>query len=131
MAGRKPKAPPGTQWRGSVLYSEFQVKGRPIRVSLKTDDPRIAKAAVDKLRKQIVAEAYHGGGPRTYMDVLGEWKAFMTGKAGDRWDGQVSRNTFTRYCVSLIQIALTWTTSAFPRSMASSSAVSSGSAAPR
>lgn len=105
MAGRKPKAPPGTQWRGSVLYSEFQVKGRPIRASLKTDDPRIAKAAVDKLRKQIVAEAYHGGGPRTYMDVLGEWKAFMTGKAGDRWDGQVSRNTFTRYCVSLIQIA--------------------------
>ncbi|RTE92765.1 tyrosine-type recombinase/integrase [Bradyrhizobium sp. LVM 105] len=105
MAGRKPKAPPGTQWRGNVLYSEFQVKGKPIRVTLKTDDPRVAKAAVEKLRKQVLAETYHGGGPRMFIDVLAEWKAFMIGKPGDRWDGQVGKKTYTRYCVSLLQIA--------------------------
>jgi integrase/recombinase XerD len=105
MAGRKPKAPPGTQWRGNVLYSEFQVKGKPIRISLKTDDPRVAKDAVEKLRKQVVADVYHGGGPRLFIDVLAEWRAFMVGKTGGKWDGQVGEKTFTRYCVSLTQLA--------------------------
>jgi integrase/recombinase XerD len=105
MAVRKRKAPPGTQWRGNVLYSEFQIKGRPIRVSLKTDDPAIAKAAVARLKKQIVADVYHGGGARNFMDVLAEWNTFMTGKVGAKWDGQVGKKTFTRYCVSLIQLA--------------------------
>jgi integrase/recombinase XerD len=106
MAGRKPKAPPGTQWRGDVLYSEFQIKGKAYRVSLKTDDPAIAKAAVDKLKHQIKNEVHHGiAPPRMFIDVLAEWKTFMEGKPGDRWDGQVGRKTFTRYCVSLVQLA--------------------------
>jgi hypothetical protein len=77
MAGRKPKAPSGTVWRGNTLHSDFQVKGKPIRVSLNTDDPRIAKAAIEKLRKQVLADAYHGGGPRLQVHVpshrLGLW----------------------------------------------------------
>jgi integrase/recombinase XerD len=105
MAGRKPKAPRGTVWRGNTLHSDFQVKGKAIRVSLRTDNPAIAKAAIEKLKKQVKDDTYHGGGPRMYVDVLAEWKAFTEGKPGDKWDGQVSRSTFTRYCVSLIQIA--------------------------
>jgi integrase/recombinase XerD len=105
MAGRKPKAPSGTVWRGNTLHSDFQIKGKPIRVSLKTDNPTIAKAAIEKLRKQVLADTYHGGGPRLFIDVLAEWRAFMIGKTGGRWDGQVGEKTFTRYCVSLIQIA--------------------------
>jgi integrase/recombinase XerD len=105
VAGRKPKAPSGTVWRGNTLHSDFQVKGKAIRVSLRTDDPAIAKAAIEKLRKQVKAEVYYGGTPRTYLEVLAEWKAFTEGKPGDRWDGQVSMSTFTRYCVSLIQVA--------------------------
>jgi integrase/recombinase XerD len=105
MAGRKRKAPPGTQWRGNVLYSEFQIKGRPVRVSLKTDDPATAKTAVERMKKQLAADVYHGGGPRMFIDVLAEWKTFMEGKPGDRWDGQVGKKTFTRYCVSLVQLA--------------------------
>jgi integrase/recombinase XerD len=57
------------------------------------------------LRKQIAADTYHGGGPRLFIDVVAEWKTFMEGKPGDKWDGQVGKTTFTRYCVSLIQIA--------------------------
>lgn len=105
MARSKRRAPPGTQWRGKVLYSEFQIKGKTIRVSLKTDDPAVARAAVERLKKQITAEVYHGGGPRLFIDVLAEWKSFMEGKPGHKWDGQVSRSTFIRYCVSLVQIA--------------------------
>jgi integrase/recombinase XerD len=105
MAGRKPKAPPGTQWRGNTLYSEFQVKGKPIRVNLKTDNPAIARQAVEQLKKRIIADVYHGGAPRTVLDVIAEWKAFMEGRPGDRWDGQVSQSTFRRYCVSLMQLA--------------------------
>jgi len=106
MAGRKPKAPCGTVWRGNTLHSDFQVKGKPIRVSLKTNDPRVAKTAVEKLKKQVIADIYHGGGgPRLFIDVLAEWRSFMIGKTGGKWDGQVGEKTFTRYCVSLTQLA--------------------------
>jgi integrase/recombinase XerD len=104
MAGRKPKAPPGTQWRENVLYSEFQVKGKAIRVSLKTDDPATAKIAVENLKKRVLAEVYHGG-PRQLIDIIAEWKTHIEGKPGLRWDGQVSKSTFTRYCVSLMQLS--------------------------
>ena len=48
--GRKRKAPEGMQWRGKTLYSEFQIKGVPIRRSLKTDDPTIAKERLKALK---------------------------------------------------------------------------------
>ena len=108
MAGRRPKAPAGTQWRGNILHSDFQIKGKTYRVSLKTDDPAIAAAEVAKLKKQIIADTYHGGtgaGPRMFIDVVGEWKTFMEGKPGDRWDGQVGRKTLLRYSVSFVQLA--------------------------
>ncbi len=82
MAGSKSKAPPGTVWRGNVLHSDFQVQGKAIRVSLKTDDPGIAKTKVADLKKRVLAEVYHGGGPRQMIDIIGEWKTHMEGKPG-------------------------------------------------
>jgi integrase/recombinase XerD len=58
------------------------------------------------LKKQARDDVYHHGGPgMMYVDVLAQWQTFMEGKPGARWDGQVSKATFTRYTVSLIQLA--------------------------
>src|SRR6476660_2055825 len=94
------------QWRGTVLYSEFQIKGVPIRRSLKTDDPGIAKERLEELRKEVNAEVFGGGGPRMMFDVIADWKAHMKGNSdGRKWRGKVGKETFTRYCVSLLQVA--------------------------
>ena len=104
--GRKRKAPTGMQWRGKTLYSEFQVKGVPVRKSLKTDDPTIAKERLKALKLEISAEAFGGGGPRMMFDVVADWQVHMKGNSDDKkWRGKVGRETFTRYCVSLVQIA--------------------------
>jgi integrase/recombinase XerD len=104
--GRKRKAPKGMQWRGNTLYSEFQVKGVPIRKSLHTDDPAIAKERLEKLREEVNIEAHGSGGPRAMIDVIADWKAYMKGKSDDKkWHGKIGKETFTRYCVSLMQIA--------------------------
>src|SRR6476620_1741420 len=93
------------QWRGKTLYSEFQVKGVPIRKSLRTDDPGIAQTRLDKLQREVNGEAY-GGGPRLMFDVIEAWKADMRGNSDDKqWRGKVSKKTFDRYCCSLLQIA--------------------------
>lgn len=102
---RKRKAPNGMQWRGNVLWSEFQVKGVPIRKSLRTDDPAVAKERLDQLRREVNAEAY-GGGPRMLINVIADWKAYMKGNSDEeRWRGKVGKKTFERYCCSLVQIA--------------------------
>ena len=94
------------QWRGNVLWSEFQVKGVPIRKSLRTDDPRIAQGRLEALRKEVNAEAYGDGGPRMMINVIADWKTYMKGKSdGERWHGKIGKKTFERYCCSLVQIA--------------------------
>ncbi|MET4483153.1 tyrosine-type recombinase/integrase [Bradyrhizobium sp. F1.13.3] len=104
--GRKRKAPAGMQWRGKTLYSEFQIKGVAIRRSLKTDDPGIAQERLKELKREINSEAYGGGGPRFMIDVIADWKAFMKGNSDERkWRGKIGKETFDRYCCSLIQIA--------------------------
>jgi hypothetical protein len=42
MTARRPKAPPGCYWRGPVLWGEVQVRGRRVRWSLATDEPKVA-----------------------------------------------------------------------------------------
>jgi integrase/recombinase XerD len=103
---RKRKAPKWMQWRGGVLWSEFQIKGVPIRKSLRTDDPAIAKERLEELRREVNAEAYGGGGPRMMINIITDWKAYMQGKSDDKkWHGKIGKETFARYCCSLIQIA--------------------------
>jgi integrase/recombinase XerD len=103
--GRKRKAPSGMQWRGDVLYSEFQIRGVAIRKSLRTNDPTIAKARLAELRRDANTEAYGGGGPRLLIDVIEAWKASMRGNSdATTWRGKVGKETFTRYCCSLLQI---------------------------
>jgi integrase/recombinase XerD len=103
--GRKRKAPAGLQWRGDVLYSEIQIKGVQIRRSLHTDNPGIAKKRLEELRRDYNAEAYGGGGPRLLIDVIEAWKASMRGNSdATTWRGKVGRETYTRYCCSLLQI---------------------------
>ena len=104
--GRKRKAPEGMQWRGKTLYSEFQVKGVPIRKSLKTNDPGIAKERLEALKLEVNAEAFGGGGPRWMFDVIEAWKTHMKGNSDDKkWRGKIGKETFERYCCSLVQIA--------------------------
>lgn len=105
--GRKRKAPEGMQWRGKTLYSEFQIKGVPIRRSLKTDDPTIAKERLKALKLEVNAEAFGGGGgPRMMFDVIADWKAHMQGNSDEKkWRGKIGKETFHRYCCSLLQIA--------------------------
>ena len=43
MARRKPKAPPGCYWRGNTLWGRIKVRGRLVRWSLNTNDPRSQK----------------------------------------------------------------------------------------
>src|SRR5437899_520114 len=94
------------QWRGNTLYSEFQIKGVPIRKSLRTDDPTIAKERLEELRREVNAEAYGGGGPRMMIDVVADWKAYMKGNSDEKkWRGKIGKETFDRYCCSLMQIA--------------------------
>lgn len=104
--GRKRKAPAGMQWRGDILYSEFQIKGVPIRKSLKTDDPTIAKERLKALKLEINAEAFGSGGPRLMVHVIADWKAHMMGNSSNgKWRGKIGKETFERYCCSLVQNA--------------------------
>ena len=101
--GRKRKAPKGMQWRGNNLYSEFQIKGVPIRKLLRTDNPAIAEKRLEALRVEVNAEAF-GGGPRLMIDVMADWKAHMKGNSDHKkWRGKSkkpSTDTAVRCCRS-------------------------------
>ena len=59
---RKPKAPPGCYWRGNVLWGQFQVKGQQFRITLRTDDPKIALRRVKAAKEAAVEKAYFAKG---------------------------------------------------------------------
>ena len=42
MPTSRPKAPPGTFWRGTTLHGRTRVNGKLITWSLQTDNPKLA-----------------------------------------------------------------------------------------
>jgi integrase/recombinase XerD len=94
MARAKP--PAGCYWREGVLWGRIKVKGREIRWSLRTSDPKVAAQRRAAGKTRAVADRYHGDAPRTFEEVMIEW--------GNHFQSQCSPNTYKRYLCSLEQL---------------------------
>ena len=97
MSRPKRAHPPGTMWRGDILYSKIMVAGRLIRRPLGTDDPRVATRRLETLRKELVGRLKHGEANRTMLEVMDIWRKHAI--------EHVAPTTFDRYMTSLEQIA--------------------------
>ena len=87
------KAPPGTYWRGQILWGRLVVKGREIRWSLDTSDVTIARSRYTIRRDKEIAAAKHGDERKEWGDVVLAWTDHIIGNVGP--------NTLKRYLVSL------------------------------
>ena len=96
MAKRKPKAPPGCYWRGPALWGRIKLNGRDIRWPLHTDNPEIARARRKAGKDRVIADAYHGDSPRTFIEALEGWGPWINRKVGAK--------TVQRYACSLDQL---------------------------
>jgi integrase/recombinase XerD len=96
MANRKPKAPPGCYWRGDALYGRVKLKGRDLRWPLHTSDPKIARARQAAGKDRIVADAFHGDSPRTFVEAYEGWQKWIIRRVGPK--------TALRYACSLDQL---------------------------
>jgi integrase/recombinase XerD len=97
MAAKLRKAPPGCYWRGDTLWGRKRVKGREIRWSLHTDDPKIARQRFGAGTDRALADAHHGDGKRGLTEVIEAW--------AEQLMRSVSPKTRTRYLCSLEQLA--------------------------
>lgn len=88
--------PPGTYWRGGVLWAKIKVAGHRYRRSLDTDDPRVASQKVGELRDQIRAQSGDGRAGRTFAAAAEAWEAHIADRVGPR--------TYARYVLSLSMI---------------------------
>ena len=92
----KRKAPPGCYWRGDSLWGRAKLNGRDIRWSLHTSDPAVARARRKAGKDRLVADAYHGDSPRTFVEALEGWETWIGRKTGAK--------TARRYACSLDQL---------------------------
>jgi integrase/recombinase XerD len=87
-------SPPGTFWRGDVLWGRIQVKGQDVRWSLRTGDPKLARERLKADRERLIAQAHYGTTTRRLFDeVLAEWARHIPDQVGAR--------TARRYACSL------------------------------
>lgn len=93
---KRAKSPPGTYWRGNVLWGRVQVAGREIRFSLRTDDAEVAVGRLEARRQREVAAAHYGDARVTWEDAVLAWGDHIATQAGPR--------TVQRYAVSLGQM---------------------------
>jgi integrase/recombinase XerD len=93
----KRKAPAGTFWRAGVLWGRVQVKGRDIKWSLHTDDPKVARQRQKEGRDRLVASAYHDDAKITFAEALVDWQPWI--------EKQVGARTAIRYGCSLRGLA--------------------------
>ncbi len=96
MGQRKRKAPTGCYWRGNTLWGRVKLNGRDIRWPLHTSDPAVARARRAAGKDRLTADAYHGDGPRTFVEALESWEPWIERKAGPK--------TVQRYACSLDQL---------------------------
>jgi integrase/recombinase XerD len=91
------KAPAGCYWRDTVLWAQVKIKGRRIRWSLDTDDPKLARQRREAGKARAIAELIHGDAVHTLDELIKAW--------GTHFKAQSSPATFIRYMVSLGQLA--------------------------
>ena len=94
---RKRKAPPGTYWRGKILFGRAKIRGRLLRWLLGTDDPAIAKARREAGKARALADV-HGDARRAFEEVYTAWDVQLLRSVGPK--------TATRYLCSLKQLAV-------------------------
>lgn len=95
-AERKTVAPKNTFWRGNTLFGRVKVKGRLIRWSLQTGDPKIARQRVKAGKARAIAAIKFGDDRKTWEETVIEWTDFI--------EREVSPTTAARYASSLEQI---------------------------
>jgi integrase/recombinase XerD len=95
MSTKRSKVPAGCYWRGDTLWGRVKVRGRTIRWSLQTDDPKIAAQRRKAGKERAVADV-HGDAKRSFAEVMAEWAPWI--EASD-----VGLKTVQRYACSLAQ----------------------------
>jgi integrase/recombinase XerD len=96
MSGKRAKAPTGCYWRGDTLWGFVKVRGRRIRWSLQTDNPKLAKERREAGKARAVAD-WHGDAKRSFAEVIAEWAPWIKNQCGAK--------TVQRYACSLDQWA--------------------------
>jgi integrase/recombinase XerD len=92
---KQSKAPRGCFWRGDTLFGRTRIKGRLVRWSLQTSDPRVAAKRWKAGKDRAIADV-HGDAKRGFVEVMELWAAEIKKR--------VSRNTAKRYACSLDQM---------------------------
>jgi integrase/recombinase XerD len=92
----KRNAPSGCYWRGNTLWGRVKVNGRDIRWPLHTSDPAVARARRKAGKDRLVADAFHGDSPRTFVEAMVGWESWISRRA--------SAKTAQRYACSLDQL---------------------------
>lgn len=93
---KRDKAPPGTYWRGPVLWARAKVRGVEHRWSLRTGDAAVALRRLSARRDELAAAAHFGEARRRYEEAFVEWSRHIV--------TQVGAATAQRYAVSLRQL---------------------------
>lgn len=68
------KAPPGTYWRGPVLWGRVMVRGHEHRFSLQTADPAEAIVRRNDEKRRLVDSAYFGKAGLTDKHAKTAWR---------------------------------------------------------
>lgn len=90
-------SPKNCFWRGGTLWGRVKIKGRDHKWSLRTDDPKAARARIEAERKRLIAAVYYGDDRKLFDDVAASWAEHHIAHA-------VAPTTAARYAVSLGQI---------------------------
>ncbi len=91
------RTPKNTYWRGPVLWGCITVRGKDLRWSLRTNDPKVAQRRVVERREREVAFSYYGEVRRSYEETVAAWAAWIR--------AQVAPSTAKRYACSLEVLA--------------------------
>ena len=95
---KRRKAPPGTYWRGEVLWGRIRLTGKPAyQWSLGTDDPKIAARRYAEQRAELLGRVKFGEARPTFEEVVAAWCTWFRAIR--------SPKTVTRYLCSLGQLA--------------------------
>ncbi len=103
MATRKRKAPSGCFWKGGTLYGRVRLKGaKPVKWSLQTSDPAVARERREAGKAKIIAELRFGEARRSYDETVEEWAEHIETAVKSE---TMSATTAKRYTCSLEQLA--------------------------
>jgi integrase/recombinase XerD len=93
----KPKLPPNAYWRGNTIWGRIEVAGSVHRCSLRTSDPKEAKAHIDAWRKRLNAAAVGNPECPTFKVAVVRWATEVLPQS-------VKPSVAQRYLVSMGQL---------------------------